>query len=221
MARETVAHHHRDIVVAERLQARARGLGERAIALDAHDLAREPREYGSLIARAGADLEHAVVRRDRELLAHIGDHVRLADGLPAVDRQRLVGIGGVGMVWRDAILARDLAHGAQPPLVDDAAPPQVEQEPHAYFALVALHRARRLLRRGRRPLADDGRCAADRGLASAPPAPFGHGYPNSCASRVMNGSSVRSSLSAVTAMRPAAIAERSVPSAGAARSRRI
>ena len=53
-------------------------------------------ENGGLIARAGADFENAVLRLDFKLFGHIGDDVRLADGLPAGDRQRLVGIGAVG-----------------------------------------------------------------------------------------------------------------------------
>ena len=95
---DAVADDHLDIVKAERLQPRPRRLGKRAIALDADHLAGEPRQDRRLVARAGADLEHAMLRLHVELLGHVGDDVGLADGLAAGDRQRAIRIGGRRML---------------------------------------------------------------------------------------------------------------------------
>ena len=78
------------------------------------------------------------MRPQRQLLGHIGDDIRLADGLPAGDRQRLVGIGGVGKTRLDEMPARHFVHGAQHRLVGDAAPAQRQQEFHAADVLVVL-----------------------------------------------------------------------------------
>src|SRR3979490_1366547 len=60
--REAVAGHDLDIGVAEGYQPRPGAVGKRAVALDGHDLAGEPRQHRRLISRAGPDLEHAVLR---------------------------------------------------------------------------------------------------------------------------------------------------------------
>ena len=73
-----------------------------------------------------------MLRRDLQLLGHVADHVRLADGLAAGDRQRLIGIGAVGEFGSDEIFARHLVHRAQHRLVADAAPAQRELKPHAF-----------------------------------------------------------------------------------------
>ncbi len=143
-AGKAVAGNDLDIIVAERAQAAPRLLGERAIALDAHHLARQAREHRGLIARAGAYLEHAMMRPQRQLLGHIGHHIGLADGLPAVDRQRVVGIGALGEFRFDELPARHLVHGPQHRLVADAAPPQRQQEFHVFFGLCVA----RLVRHG-------------------------------------------------------------------------
>ena len=126
---------HVDVLIAERREPGARRIGERAVALDAHHLAREPRQHRGLIARAGADFEHAVLRPHAELLGHVGDHVGLADGLAAGDRQRPVGIGVVREAVVDEVLARHLVERAQHRHVVDAAPAQLEQELHAADAV--------------------------------------------------------------------------------------
>src|SRR5439155_22855 len=47
-----------------------------------------------------------------ELLGHEGDHVGLADGLPAGDRQRLIGIGFVHQRAFDEVFARHVVEDA-------------------------------------------------------------------------------------------------------------
>ena len=64
-AGKTVADPHLDIVVAKRRQPAASRFRQRAIAFDADHFARKPRQNGRLIARAGADFEHAVIRLPR------------------------------------------------------------------------------------------------------------------------------------------------------------
>src|SRR5262249_60503497 len=76
-----------DLVVAERLDPSPRRFRQRAITLDGDNLGGEPRQHSGLVARAGADFEHPMVRAYVELLGHVGDDVGLADGLPARDRQ--------------------------------------------------------------------------------------------------------------------------------------
>ena len=143
-----------------------------------------------------------------ELLGHVGDQIRLADGLPAGDRHRLVGIGGIGKLGQHEFFPRHGIDRAQHRRIADAAPAQREQELHAVDALVARVVQRLFLRR----------------ILGLPvrqtrePAPVDH--VNMAASRVMNGSSVRSSRSAVTEIRLLATADKSVPSRGFGRSLR-
>ena len=125
-------------MVAERGEPCARLRRQSAVALDTDHLAGETRQHGGLIARSGADLEHPMMRPQRQLLGHIGDHVRLADGLPARDRQRLVGIGGFDKAGFDEIGARHLLHRPQHRLVADAAPAQRQQELHTADIASAL-----------------------------------------------------------------------------------
>ena len=72
-----------------------------------------------------------------EPLGHIGDHIRLAYGLAAVDRQRLVGIGALGQRLLDEMLARNLIERPQHRGVHDSALAHAEQKLHAADAIVA------------------------------------------------------------------------------------
>jgi len=78
-----------------------------------------------------------MVALDPEMLGHVGDHIGLADGLAAGDRQRLVRIGIVQKRPVDEMLARHLVHGAQHRCVADPALAQAEQELHAADIVVA------------------------------------------------------------------------------------
>ena len=88
MAGRAVADHERHVLDAragERSPAAARQLG---VALDAPDVVRQLGEHGGVVARAGADVEHALAAVEREQLAHPRDDERLGDRLPGADRQR-------------------------------------------------------------------------------------------------------------------------------------
>jgi hypothetical protein len=69
-------------------------------------------------------------RTDLKLLGHIGNHERLADCLPAGNRQRLVGIGDLRKIGSDEVLARHFLHGAQDGLIADPSPAQRELKLH-------------------------------------------------------------------------------------------
>src|SRR5262249_23709123 len=113
---------------------------------------------------------------------------------------------------------RHRVHRAQHVGIADATPPQREQKFHARDFLVALE-CRLLARLVRRPFIR--RLLHSRILS----APRKHAAPVALPlkidpSRAMNGSSVRSSRSAVTEMRLLSIADKSVPSRGFGRSLR-
>ena len=63
-------------------------------------------EHRGVVARAGADVEHALVARQREQLAHAGDDERLRDRLPRADRQRDVVPRLLAQARRDEAVAR-------------------------------------------------------------------------------------------------------------------
>ena len=90
------------------------------------------RQDRGLVAGAGADLEHPVILSKLQLLGHVGDHERLADGLPAGNPESAVavGVGAIGRFHED--FARHLFHGAQHRLLADPPPPQGELEFHLF-----------------------------------------------------------------------------------------
>ena len=134
---KTISYQHLDVVVAQRRQSPARCFRQRPIPLHTDHFAREPRENGGLVAGAGAHFEHAMACLHAELLGHEGNHIRLADGLPACDRQRLVRIRFVHERAFNEVLARHLVHGPQHRRIADAAPAQAEQELHTADIVVA------------------------------------------------------------------------------------
>ena len=73
-----------------------------------------------------------MLRSYLKLLGHVGDDVGLADGLPARDRQRVVGVGAFGELRRHEVFARHLVHSAQHRLVADPAPAQRKLKLHAF-----------------------------------------------------------------------------------------
>ena len=79
-------------LVAGRGEVRARRGRELRDPLDRVHLGRELGEHCGLVAGARADVEHAFVAPQRELLADERDHVRLRDRLLVADRQCGVGI---------------------------------------------------------------------------------------------------------------------------------
>ena len=134
---EAIPQHHLDIVAAELLEPCAGAVGEGPVALDGQHLPAQPRQDRGLIAGAGADLQHAVLLLQLQLLGHVGHHEGLADGLPAGDAERAVavGVGAVGRLHEG--LARNLLHGPQHGLVADPAPPQVELKHHLFRRILS------------------------------------------------------------------------------------
>ena len=81
--------------------------------LDRVHLSRDARQHRRGVARAGADLQHALAAFQLERLDHVGNDVRLRDGLAFADRQRRVGVGEFLHLLADERLARHLAHGTR------------------------------------------------------------------------------------------------------------
>src|SRR3954453_13721354 len=99
----------------------------------------KPRQYGGLVACTGTAFEYAVMLSQLQLLRHVGDYERLADGLPAINAERTIPVGVTAIGRLDERLARDLLHGAQHRLIADTAPPQGKLKHHLF---------RRILNRG-------------------------------------------------------------------------
>src|SRR5438270_33326 len=76
-------------------------------------------------------------RTNRELLGHISDDERLADGLPAGNRQRLIRIGRVHEPARHEMITGNFIQRPQHVRIDDPAPAQVEEELHPPDAVIA------------------------------------------------------------------------------------
>ena len=79
---------------------------------------RQPRQDRSLVAEAGADLEHAVCRLRGEEVGHHRHDERLRDRLVEADRQRRVVVGQGGQRRRHEAVAWDMRHGAQHPRIE-------------------------------------------------------------------------------------------------------
>src|SRR5436189_68643 len=100
-------------------ERRARLGYERPLPFDRRHVRPEPRQDRRLIAGSRPDLEDAITGSDREILGHLGDHVRLADRLAGADREGLVRVRVALDGIRDEQLARDRAHRRQHPFVGD------------------------------------------------------------------------------------------------------
>ena len=85
------------------------------------------REHGGLIARACADLEHALLRASSSACGHQRHDIRLADGLAAGDRQRRVLIGLAGMAPRRTARAASFDR-LQHARIGDALPAQCHDQ---------------------------------------------------------------------------------------------
>jgi hypothetical protein len=86
---------HAHVPVPEPLETLARGLGERRVAFDRDDVARELREHRGLIARPRPDLEDAMLGLRGEQLGHSRDHVGLRDRLALADPEGMIAVRGV------------------------------------------------------------------------------------------------------------------------------
>ena len=112
-AARAVAGAQLDVVVAQPLQPRRRQPGQLVDALDGIDALGDPADHRGRIARAGADLEHAIARLDLRRCDHQADDVRLRDGLAGFDRQRGVLIGKLAQAFGNEDLTGHPAHGSE------------------------------------------------------------------------------------------------------------
>jgi hypothetical protein len=128
--REAVAKHDFDVEAVEFLQALAGDVGQRSETLDGQHLSRQARQDRGLVAGAGADLEHAMLLLQLELLGHVGDDEGLADGLSTRYRHRAVAIGFRPIGRLDEVLPRHLLQRAQHGLIADAPPTQGKLKQH-------------------------------------------------------------------------------------------
>src|SRR4051812_24543627 len=83
------------------------------------------REDRGLVPGACPDLQDPVVLARVEELGHLGDDVRLADGLAGIDRQRLVRIRAAFVALLHEPVARDQRHRREDAWVADAARAQL------------------------------------------------------------------------------------------------
>jgi hypothetical protein len=105
-----VAEQDLDVAVAKTLESRPRPRREDLDALDRDDVARDLRQHGGAVARAGPDLEHPLAAREQRCLGHERDDEGLRDGLPLADRQGSIFIGDVPSIFRDELVPRHLSH---------------------------------------------------------------------------------------------------------------
>src|SRR5262245_192550 len=120
-AEGAAAHSHPDVVVAEPLEERAGALGQPRQTLDRADAPRELGEHGSLIARAGADLEDLLLAGEREQLGHEAHDVGLGDRLLLADRQGMIAVGAIAQRFLDEEMTRHAPHHGDHALVGDLA----------------------------------------------------------------------------------------------------
>src|SRR5262249_43702337 len=106
-------------------EAFASGGCEVGVSLDREHVRAHGGQHRRLVARARPDLEDAVAGSRGKELRHLGDHVRLADGLAGLDREGLVRIRAGGLVVADEPLARDPFHRLEDALVADPAVAQL------------------------------------------------------------------------------------------------
>ena len=87
----------------------------------------QPGQQGGVVARARADVEHALAAVQLQQLEHAGDDERLGDRLLGADRQRHVLPRVVAQLGRHEGLARDRADGLEHALVADVASQRPQQ----------------------------------------------------------------------------------------------
>ena len=120
-----------DALVARRRKGAPRAVGELRQALDRVHFGGELGENRRLVAGARADVEHALVALERELLRDQRNDIGLRDGLAGSDRQRRVRVRGLAELLRDEQLARHLVHRREDTLVVNAARTELPLDPAA------------------------------------------------------------------------------------------
>jgi len=89
-AKRAVAVEHVHVRIAELPQAALRRPCQLFVALDRVHLVSDAAQHSGRVAGSGADLEHAIVRREIERRSHRRYDVWLRDRLPDIDRQRRI-----------------------------------------------------------------------------------------------------------------------------------
>ena len=125
-----------DLGVSHLDECRSRPLGELGNPFDGHDLRRQLGEHRRLVARAGADVENALVSGEPEQLADRRDHEGLRDRLPASDRESIVLVGEMVKILGNEALAWDSRHRFEHALVEASAAAQLMLD-HVLRALSA------------------------------------------------------------------------------------
>src|SRR5208282_3630252 len=73
----------------------------------------EQRKQSRHVAGTGADLEDAIIGLKSEVFEHRSHDVRLRDGLPLADGQRMIAVGVQPEGLRDKLMPRHSAHGVE------------------------------------------------------------------------------------------------------------
>ena len=101
------------VVELELLEAGPRGLSQLLVALDRVYLPRDASKDGGGVPRAGADLEHAVIRAQSQRFRHQCHDEGLGNRLPLRDRQRAVLVRELRQVGRQETLPRHRPHRSE------------------------------------------------------------------------------------------------------------
>jgi len=117
-----------DIGIAELRENVLRRDEEGRYTLDGEDFMRKFAEECGLVSGAGADFKDTMVGGDFERLQHVGDDVRLGDGLPFADGDRIVVVGSVVKMRWDKLVAWDFLHRGKDALVVDAATAELRRD---------------------------------------------------------------------------------------------
>jgi hypothetical protein len=107
-----IAVPNRCIGVAEPRQACSRCVGKRAEDLDRVDLGAGGGENGGLVPGACPHLEDAHPLAGPNDLGHVSHDIRLRDGLPEPDGQRMILVGLITQLCRDELVAWHVPHRA-------------------------------------------------------------------------------------------------------------
>ena len=133
-AEPAVANVHVHAFIARCCERNLRAAGELRDPFNRVNLSRELREHGCLVARAGADIEHALIAFERKPLADEGNDERLRNRLSVCKRQRRVLVGEAAQVIGYKELAGHAGHRREHALVMDPAVPELIVDPEAAHA---------------------------------------------------------------------------------------
>src|SRR6185369_4828625 len=114
-----------DIVITEAPHSLASDRDQLGLPLDPDHLGGDAADHRRGVTRTGSHLEHLFARCDTRRLDHQRDDIGLRDRLPRLDRNRMVAIGEMGMLFVDEFLARNREKRVEDRLFRDSAPPEL------------------------------------------------------------------------------------------------